>query len=346
MNQPTQLTFKQSTKAIYKNGVDSHKARNYDDAFRYFRLMLSCDTLCFERLSTLSQPRETLLSMSKLATDIMDLKMTNHRFSRRHSNNIIPKHIYYKFDEGFNNLRDTLDMDELLHIDDSVAYYNMGKTKESTGDYMDALRYYFTAIQGAEKKFTRNPDDHVVLVSALRSIGTIYYLFGDFAASLSACSLALDVNKKGYDYKDNLVTASILCCIGILKYHLHCENGVELDAIDLEESLVIMKVLVNEDHIDIATVKNNLGQCYAKQGKIDLALRTLQEALEVRRKEYGEDHQDVAATYYNIGDAQQIFPMEALDYYSGFIKIAESKGIWNYPDVARVLHTAGDLHGR
>ena len=107
-----------------------------------------------------------------------------------------------------------------------------------------------------------------------------------------------------------------------------------------------MKVLVNQDHIDIATIKNNLGQCYAKQGKIDLALRTLQEALEVRRKEYGDDHQDVAATYYNIGDAQQIFPMEALDYYSRFIKIAESKGIWNYPDVARVLHTAGDLHGR
>ena len=347
MNQLTQLTNQQNTKALCKNGVDSFKARNYDDALRYFRLMLSCDTLCSEQRSTPSQPRETLLSMNKLASDIMDLKITNHRFNRKHSNNIVPKHIYHKFDEGFNNLRGILVMDELLHIDDSVAYYNMGKTKESAGDYINALCFYFDAIQGAKKRFISNPDDHVVLVSILQSIGKIYYLFGDFAASLSAYSLALDVNKEGYDYKDNLVTASILCCIGILKYHLHCENGDKLDVIDLEESLVIMKVLVNKDHIDIATVKNNLGQCYAKQGKIDLALRTLLQALEVRCKEYGEDHQYVAATYYNMGNAQlQLFTIEALVYYSKFIKIAESKGIWYYPDVARVLHTAGDLCGR
>ena len=330
---------------LYENGVTSFKAGDYDHAFNAFRLTLSSDAL-YSKQSTPFQPRKTLLSMKKLKTDIMDLKITNHRFIRKYANKTASNRMYFRFDEGFNNLRDMLNMDELCHIDASAIYYNMGKTKERARDYIDALTFYFDAIQGAEKKFSCNPDDHVVLVSALRSIGTIYYLFGDFAASLSSYSLALHVNKEGYDYKDNLVTASILCCIGILKYHLHCENGVKLDAIDLEESLVIMKVLVNEDHIDIATVKNNLGQCYAKQGKIDLALRILQEALEVRRKEYGEDHQDVAAAYYNIGDAQQIFPMEALGYYSRFIKIARSKGIWYYPDVARVLHTAGDLYGR
>ena len=336
---------KNSGNSVYSIANHYFETGNYDEAFKCFQSMLS-DTPCYDD-SAISQPRETLLSMKKLATDIMGLKMTNLRFIRRHSNNVVSKHIYYRFDEGFNNLNNTLDMNELHHTDASAAYYNMGKSRESTGDYIDALGFYFDAIKGAEKRFKSNPDDHVVLVTVLRSIGKIYYLFGDFAASLSAYSLALDVNKEGYDYKDNVVTASILCCIGSLKYHLYCDNGNKPDTIELEESLVIMKVLVNQDHIDIATIKNNLGQCYSKQGKIGLALRTLHEALEVRRKEYGDDHQDVAATYYNMGNAQhELFTMEALAYYSPFIKIAESKGIWYYPQVTVVLHTAGDLYGR
>ena len=333
-----------NSRKLFIDGGNYLKAGNYDEAFKCFQSILT-DKLYYDD-STPSPQRKTPVSMERLANEIMDLRMTNLRLSRNHSNNEVSDNIYFKFDEGF-NLRDTLSTDELLCIDVSAVYYNMGKTKESEGDYVNALGLYFDAIQGAEKRFKCNPDDHVVLVSALRSIGNIYYLFGEFTASLSAYSLALNVNKEGYDYKDNLVTASILCCIGCLKYHLHCEKGHDLDAIELEESLVIMKVLVDKDHIDIATVKNNLGRCYTKQGKIDLALRTLREALEVRRKEYGDDHLDVAATYYNLGHAQlQMFTLEAVTYYANFIRIAESKGILYYPQVARVLHTAADLYGR
>ena len=335
---------------LHQNGIESFKKKDFNDALMNFQLMLvsnltlsSCESNTKLKPS-LSQRRTNHVSREKLTKDLMALKLNNTL-----TNNIPQSHaIHAKYDKGcFDKLTETIDIDECSPEDTPTILYNLGKTQENLRNYQDALGSYFDAISGAEKIFACDPDNCFLLVSILRSIGQIYYLHGNFVDSLSAYSIAHYVNMEGFKFKytENPVLASILCCISVLKYHVSCANDCALDVNSLEDSLEIMKFLLDDDHADIATAVNNLGRCYFKQRKYDDALSSFKEALRIRNKVYSTTHPDVAATFYNLGEVtfRTVDITNSSKFYSEYLRIARISDMWYYPDVAKALHKVGDI---
>ena len=90
--------------------------------------------------------------------------------------------------------------------------------------------------------------------------------------------------------------------------------------------------LLGEDHPEVASVRENLGNVYFRMGKIDKTLALLETVLASRRKALGDDSEPVARTLANFATVQKI---------SGNLAAAEK----TYPEaIARLTKKLGPEH--
>ena len=80
---------------------------------------------------------------------------------------------------------------------------------------------------------------------------------------------------------------------------------------------VVILILFDLHHPDIATSYQNFGKVYCNQSKIDKALEMYQKSLNIRLDLFNSNHPDIAALYNSIGDLynQQSQYDQALETY-------------------------------
>ena len=71
------------------------------------------------------------------------------------------------------------------------------------------------------------------------------------------------------------------------------------------EVLEMAAALLGEDHPEVATTRENLGNVYFREGQLDKTAKNLEVVLAMRRKALGDDSEPVARTLANIGDRLQ-----------------------------------------
>ena len=67
------------------------------------------------------------------------------------------------------------------------------------------------------------------------------------------------------------------------------------------EAIDMTSALLGEDHPEVATARENLGNVYFRSGQLDKTAKNLEVVLAMRRKAFGDDSEPVARTLANIG---------------------------------------------
>jgi len=74
---------------------------------------------------------------------------------------------------------------------------------------------------------------------------------------------------------------------GALDAHLQC--------------LLIQRIVLGDDHPNVALTLSNIGSCRSRMGDYSAALENYEEALEISSAAFGDHHPSVATTWYNVG---------------------------------------------
>jgi len=113
-------------------------------------------------------------------------------------------------------------------------------------------------------------------------------------------------------------------------------------------ALEIRKELFGEQHPDIATSLNNVGNCYGEQGDLKAALEYAQQALTMRRVLFGEQHPDIAASLNNVGSCygEQGDLKAALEYAQQALTMQRALFGEQHPAIATSLNNVGHWYGQ
>jgi len=250
------------------------------------------------------------------------------------------KLVQSRFDEGFNTFPEVFEIDERMNFKSPTILYNIGKTYQLMDKHEDALCFYYSAIAQTERMPISDQKDLYTILAILHSVGQIHYFHGQLNISYSAYSTAAELAKENMGYA-NLITASSLNCMGVLKYHMRHEPESIINL--LKESLRLRNLLLGNKHKDAATTLNNLGRVYFRQGNYSKAISAYEDALLIRTITCGTDHLDVAATYFNLGQVYDFKRSSSLSTscYMEFLRISHFNDFWNDSEVANVLLTLG-----
>jgi tetratricopeptide (TPR) repeat protein len=120
------------------------------------------------------------------------------------------------------------------------------------------------------------------------------------------------------------------------------DDETALDA--LLTSLNGRQKLQGEEHIEVGTTWNNVGQIYFQQARYDKALDAYSEALRICRLCQGESV-DVAATLFNIGQVyhQQDERDKALRLYQEFLRLVKEHFGEYHRDISVVTTCIGQV---
>ena len=85
-------------------------------------------------------------------------------------------------------------------------------------------------------------------------------------------------------------------------------------------------MITGEEHPDIATAYDNIGEVYKDLGDYKMAQVYQEKALRIRLCVFGENHPGVARSYRNVGYQYSLLGdhVRALEYYSKALEIARS----------------------
>ncbi len=165
------------------------------------------------------------------------------------------------------------------------------------------------ATQHVQLDFEEQPVAEIVV---RRTIGTTYFLLGEFKAAMEQHRLAVDLSREHLGESDE----TTLFCMNELamasKYAGFQEEAFQL----YEQILVAMKASSGDDHPDTLTYTNNLGEAYRAAGKVQLALPLLQDTLQRRKRVLGPKHPHTLTTMNNLalaiedaGDRAKAIPL-------------------------------------
>ena len=104
--------------------------------------------------------------------------------------------------------------------------------------------------------------------------------------------------------------------------------------------------VLGQNHPDIATSYNNIGNVYFYKGDYDRALEYYLKAVKIKESVLGGNHPDTAMSFYNIGmiySAKGDYD-KALEYYLKAVKILESVLGANHPDTAMSYNNIGNVY--
>ena len=112
------------------------------------------------------------------------------------------------------------------------------------------------------------------------------------------------------------------------------------------QALRIKRAALGDDHLGVASTRNNMGNVYDSQGRYAEALEAYEESLRIKRAALGDDHPDVASTHNNMGNVYQSQGRyaEALEAYEEALRIYRAKLGDDHPEVARTHNGIGNVY--
>lgn len=217
--------------------------------------------------------------------------------------------------------------------------------------------------------------DHPIAIPVLHNIGQLQYCRGDFALAAGTYALALERARSTHGERHAHV-ASALNCLGVLHYHdansaggggdKDCPDGPSPEdrdasngserrvassstekAMDLFQRVLSIRMeALGPDHVDVATVLNNIGRIHVQLDEFDRALGYYEDALRIRRAVLGADSLDYAATAFNAGQSlhQRGDLDRAAELYREFLRVALARFGRSHRDVAVVLSGIAQIH--
>jgi tetratricopeptide (TPR) repeat protein len=205
-----------------------------------------------------------------------------------------------EYDEGMNMYYSPVRMDastmdaavDPLATATSILYYNLGQAY--LGQDLD---------EDAQEAFERSLDSQrtgyiihqpaVAPFKLLHNLGYIQYRQQNIQAAMQTFCDALQQSQLSINKLD---VANSLNCLGVLYFHLPEPNVVRsMDC--YMRALAIRKEILGPNHIDVATLHNNIGRVHYIEQHYDAALIVYEEALRIRRALLGHDHLDVAGKH-------------------------------------------------
>ena len=150
-------------------------------------------------------------------------------------------------------------------------------------------------------------DRHEEVAATWNALGTALAHQGKFAEAERAYEQALEMRRRLHGEDHELVALS-LSNLGDLAY----DQGRERDeAAERQELLLLAEGRFREavridraalgEHLDLATVLNNLGMTLRELGRDQEAEESLRESLDMRRRLHGESHPQLATSLNNVG---------------------------------------------
>lgn len=122
-------------------------------------------------------------------------------------------------------------------------------------------------------------------------------------------------------------------------------NAQSLRALEMSKrSLEIVRRLHPEDHTDVATHLNGVGQCLQSLGRYSDALDTFQASLAMMQRLFSGDHQSVATALDNISSSLESLGRldEALEKCQASLKMRQRLFQGDHPDIANSLNSVAE----
>lgn len=171
---------------------------------------------------------------------------------------------------------------EYITTQNNIAHLftEMGKLNEAAQVYMDV-------IQKDVRKFG---PEHLVVAEDYNNIGGVLMYSRDFERALKFFELSLTIFNKhnGRSYKEGIILMNIAICLD----GLEDSQTAIIKYLEAEE---ILLMFFNENHPEVARVRENLGYCYFASGKKSDGILMIENALHTYKSIYGDLHQDTVA---------------------------------------------------
>lgn len=243
--------------------------------------------------------------------------------------------------------------------------HNIGQLQYRRGDMTQAMETYTLALrmaqllmhgQGSQPKSCQSSIHHLHVASALNCLGVLYY---HDANSSDDDDEEDDDSEDGLN--DNIKGAS---ATKTATFKNQSEKQTKSDdgdkrsssssqpsstqrAMELfQQALTIRINLLGHNHVDVATILNNIGRIHVQLDQFDEALEYYTRALQVRKMKLGKDSLDYAATAFNTGQSyhQKGELNKASELYHEFLRVALQKFGNSHRDVAVVLSGIAQIH--
>ena len=148
------------------------------------------------------------------------------------------------------------------------------------------------------------------------------------------------IEKKGSNY-DKKLYIEVLEKLG--KYEekvlINFKSNLKIQEIILDEKFKFLP----ENHPDIATSYNNLGEAYSDLGETKKAIEFHEKSLAIRKICLPENHPDIATSYNNLGLAYKALgeTKKAIEFYEKSLEIRKICLPANHPHIAMSYNNLG-----
>jgi tetratricopeptide (TPR) repeat protein len=255
------------------------------------------------------------------------------------------------FDEGLDVYADLEQIDASMNTSAVTAtlLFNAGQTRQRLDDANGAMHMYRQALhvllpdatlireQNGSSAAPIAKAVHSVAVPILHRLALSSYRRGMLNDAIDFYEQALCHARRLHGPTD-LSVGLTLNCLGVIKYHLGCDDSCGA-ATYFEDALAVLVSKLGSESLLVATALNNLGRVWVQREEFSTAYRHYLRALSIRAKVLGRDHLDTAASSFNTAQSlhQQGELDQAMALYRDFLRVARLKLSKDHRDVAVVL---------
>ena len=169
-----------------------------------------------------------------------------------------------------------------------------------------------------------------------------YQMYSNFKAQLQFDSAAHYIEKRHFLDTNNVEW--IGDCNSFFYFIANYDKALEY----LSKALTTRKGTVGETHPDVATLYNNIGLIYKKQGDYTKAMKCYTTAMDILENTVDSNHPEIATTYNNIGSiySSQGDYTKAINYYTKAMDIRKSTLGEIHPDLASSYNNIGSVYSK
>lgn len=268
---------------------------------------------------------------------------------------------------------------EMSPMVEATLVFNVGQVHRRKGALDAAYKCYeraYEILKSSSNKVAFSLHQYPLIIPILHNMGQLQYRRGDLQLAMETYTMALLCSQIMFGECHPHV-ASALNCLGVLHYHnanmspeqsenvnvdksTGNESDMDVDddderqnnestekAMELFKQALTMRIsTLGPNHVDVATVLNNIGRIHVQLCDFDLALEYYEDALRIRREVLGSNSLDYAATAFNAGQSfhQQGDLTRAAELYHEFLRVALMNFGHSHRDVAVVLSGIAQIH--